>query len=60
MDNAADKIKERVDQGVRDVKEAKTAGEKVDAAKDTVRDCVNCGLDAVKEGFDEAGKFDQD
>lgn len=59
MDNAAEKIQERVNQGVKDVEAAPTIREKVDATKETLKDCMNCGMDAVKEGFDKAGSFDE-
>jgi hypothetical protein len=48
LDNATDRIRDRVNQGNREVQDANTAREKVDAVKRTLKDCVNCGMDAVK------------
>jgi hypothetical protein len=50
LGNAADRIQERVDQGRRDVQDAGTMRERVDAVQDTLKDCLNCGMDAVKGG----------
>jgi len=52
IDNAADKIKERVDQGARDVGRANSVADKAKEVRETVKDCIKCGTDAVKDGFD--------
>lgn len=46
--NAPDNIQDRVRQGRRDVEEAESPLDKVREVSKTVRDCVNCGMDAVK------------
>lgn len=52
IDNAGDRIGDRVREGVDAVSEADTARERAREAGDTVRDCVDCGMDAIGGAFD--------
>jgi hypothetical protein len=47
--NAPDRIQDRVNQGRRDVEDADSPLDKVKEVGKTLRDCMNCGLDAVKD-----------
>ena len=48
--NATDRMQDRVDQGKKDVQNADSPLDKVKEIGKTVRDCLNCGMDAVKRG----------
>ena len=53
LDNAADKIKDRVDEGAKSVLSNSNPSGRVSEVKETLKDCVNCGMDAVKDGMDK-------
>lgn len=46
--NAPENIQERVKQGRRDVRDADNPLDKVNEVGKTLRDCMNCAMDAVK------------
>lgn len=48
IDNAAERIQDRVKQGRDDVRNASGPIDKAKAAGATVRDCLQCGTDAVR------------
>ncbi|MGQ2980288.1 MAG: hypothetical protein ACT6Q9_11405 [Polaromonas sp.] len=52
------KVKDRVEQGKKDVKEASGPIEKVKAVGNTVKDCADCGMKVIKDAIKGAGKDD--
>jgi hypothetical protein len=52
VDNAGERIQERVRQGARDVMNERGVGGRGREIKRTLRDCVDCGTDAIREGVD--------
>jgi len=53
VDNAAGRIKERVDDGATAVLKDTNPSGRVNEVKETLKDCINCGVDAVKDGMDK-------
>jgi hypothetical protein len=48
--NAPDRIQDRVNQGRKDVQDADSPLDKVKEVGKTLRDCLKCGTDAIKDG----------
>lgn len=58
QDNYEQKVKERIEQGKQDVKDASGPVEKVKAVGSTVKDCTDCGMKVIKDTISGAGKDD--
>jgi hypothetical protein len=51
IDNAPSRIQERVNEGAKKVISNETSvPNKVKEVKETVKDCLNCGMDALRDG----------
>ncbi|MCP1674588.1 hypothetical protein J2T57_001690 [Natronocella acetinitrilica] len=48
--NAPDRISDRVNQGARDVVRNPNRSGRINELGNTVRDCINCGMDATRDG----------
>ena len=60
IDNGASKIQERVNEGARKVIQDENLGGRLEEVKSTIKDCVQCGADALKDGMDQVtGKGSQ-
>ncbi|MDO8373905.1 MAG: hypothetical protein Q7T39_18435 [Polaromonas sp.] len=55
QDNYEQKVKERVEQGKKDVQEASGPVNKVKAVGSTVKDCTDCGMKVIKDSISGAG-----
>ncbi|VTY35593.1 Uncharacterised protein [Xylophilus ampelinus] len=53
IDNGADKIRDRVNEGARKVINNSNPEGRAKEVRETVKDCVKCGMDAVKDGADK-------
>ncbi len=51
-ENAGERIQERANEGARKVITNENSVGRVKEAARTVKDCINCGMDAVKDGAD--------
>lgn len=60
LENAPDRIKERVDEGAKKVLNDSNEQGRWKEVKDTVKDCIKCGMDAVKDGIDQVTGKDKD
>lgn len=49
--NAHDKIRTRVNEGAREVLTNDSKRGRVKAVGETIRDCINCGLDTLSNGW---------
>lgn len=59
LDNAAEKIWERVVEGANDVLDNSNPEGRVKEVKETIHDCMECGMDAIKEGMDRVTGSDE-
>jgi hypothetical protein len=50
IDNAATHIQERVNEGARKVLRNESPAGRANEVKNTASDCLNCGLDALRDG----------
>lgn len=53
MDNALERIRERAHKGAKRVIKDTNAEGRVEEVKDTLKECLDCGLDAIKDGMDK-------
>ena len=54
IDNGAEKIRERVNEGAQNVMQDTNPSGRLDEIKSTVKECLQCGTDAIKDGFNKA------
>jgi hypothetical protein len=54
LDNAADKIRDRVDEGREKVMETRNPFKQVDEVGKTILDCARCGGEAIQDGATRA------
>lgn len=54
-DNAASRIQQRVNQGARDVMRNNNPNGRVREVQDTLRDCFDCGAEAIRRGIEGVG-----
>ena len=50
IDNAPARIRERVTDGAKEVMVSDTLRERTKKTKSTLKDCVQCGMDAIEDG----------
>jgi hypothetical protein len=56
VNNAPERIQQRVNQGARDVIRNRNPVGRVQEVKDALRDCIECGMDAVRKGADSVSE----
>lgn len=53
MDNAAEKIRDRINEGAQNVVTNPDSRGRVKEVGETLRDCLNCGKDALLDGMNQ-------
>lgn len=54
VENSGERIRDRVNEGTRKVISGNTESGRVKEVGKTLRDCINCGMDAVRDGVDRS------
>jgi hypothetical protein len=50
--NASERIQDRVNEGAKKVISDENINGRLNEVKDTIKDCVQCGADAIRDGMD--------